>query len=160
MNKEAEAVEAAHMELERKRSGLQKKSISRPTSAYKMRMYPAFKESHQKYGERMAEKCAVVDASFQKLGVAWNFGQEPSAITGAALNDGCRELRRMTLAGELSSLPLNVRTILKKDNLTARDCAVALRRLAKWSGLAVLCKKLQSKKTDGSYQTTMMYIVR
>ena len=123
-------------------------------------MYPAFKESHQRYGERMAEKSAVVDATFQKLGVAWSCGNTPSAITGAALNAGCRELRRMMLAGELDNLPLNVRTILSKEKLSARDCAVALRRLAKWSGLAVNSKKLQVKKSDGGYQTTMVYSVR
>ena len=123
------------------------------------RMYPAFQESLQKHEQRMLDKCTVVDATFQKLGVVWNFGEEPPSLTGAALNAGCRELRRVMLAGELIGLPLNVRTILSKEELTARDCAVVLRRLAKWAGLAVNSKKVQSKR-DGSYQTTMLYSIR
>jgi len=111
-----------------------------------------------KFSCRMAGKANVVDQSFHQLGVEYVPEKAPVPIDGKSLMRGCLQLQ--TLMKQGLNLPNPVRQILNKEKLSNRDAAVCLRRLAKWSGLAVNTKKLQERKADGTYTTRILYSVR
>ena len=123
-------------------------------------LHPSFNRTYEAQLARLQKKAQHANLALFQFNITWTPGAASRAITVGDLHHGVLALRELLSKKQLWLPKPIVEMLYKTDKLSNRDCAVVLKRTARWMGLSVETNKKQRRNADGSVSTTNWYTLR
>lgn len=137
-----------------------KLSGKRKRDAVEPFIYPSFKRTYNSHLAALRKKEKNANKALASFNISWKPNEATQPLTVEDLRNGVLVLRDL-VNKKTVWIPKPVKEILfKRDELSNRDCAVVLKRTARWLGLCVDTKKKQKRNSDGTVSSTNYYTLR